>query len=523
MFRKKAESIINGKYQRSDINYSNMEIKELLHELQVFQIELEMQNDELKLSHDYLEIERTKFSGLYDLAPIGYFILDNFGVIEDVNQTGLNMLETPKTDILGKRFQDYVVRGENDVFYSFIRKMRNFNTKHDCQLKISSDTGKIYYVQLEGNGILNKVTGEIQFYIAVIDITKRRQAEQHLQESNERLKMILEATATGTWEIDLKNKHIFLDENSYAIYGFKPWEFDGKYKTFFQLIHPADRENFRSTLINSVKERRDLDTEFRVILEHNGLRHIAVRGHIIDQHTNITRLAGIIIDVTEKKKLQEEADILRSDHNKSIMYAALQAQEKERKRISETLHDSVAQLLYGIRLNLQNYNRTNPLTAQFNNINSLLDQAINETRNISFELAPSILKDFGLIESVNEMARRLTTDNFSIDVKTHGLKVRLNPDLEISCFRIIQELINNCIKHSNACKACIKINIMKELIILTVSDNGTGFNIKNSDYLTQGSGLLSIKNRISLFNGNLEIKEAKDKGIVVEVTLRTEN
>ncbi|MDF2431509.1 MAG: hypothetical protein JWP44_1140, partial [Mucilaginibacter sp.] len=206
-----------------------------------------------------------------------------------------------------------------------------------------------------------------------------------------------------------------------------------------------------------------------------------------------------------------------------IMSAALQAQEKERKRISEALHDSVAQLLYGIRLNLQNYNRTAPLTESFNNINSLLDQAINETRNISFELAPSILNDFGLIESVNEMARRLTTDNFSIEVKTQGLKTRLKPDLEISSFRIIQELVNNCIKHSNATKACIKINIAKESIILTVSDNGTGFNVKNSDYLMQGSGLLSIKNRVGLFNGSLEIKEGKDNGIIVEVMLRTEN
>ncbi|MDF2433812.1 MAG: hypothetical protein JWP44_3443, partial [Mucilaginibacter sp.] len=313
-FRKQAESIINGKYQGAESRYGNMEIKELLHELQVFQIELEMQNEELKKSHDYLEIERTKFSSLYDLAPIGYFILNNFGVIEDVNQTGINMLEMQKTDILGKRFQDYLVRGETDIFYGFIRKTRNFNIKHTCQLKLISVTRKIYYVQLEGNGILNQVTGEIQFYIAVIDITTRRQAEQHLQENNERLKMILEATATGTWEIDLKNQHIFLDENSYAIYGFKPWEFDGRYETFFKLIHPEDRENFRNTLIKSVKDRKDLDTEFRVILEHNGLRHIAVRGHIIDPHTTITRLAGIIIDITEKKKLQEEADILRLNH-----------------------------------------------------------------------------------------------------------------------------------------------------------------------------------------------------------------
>jgi signal transduction histidine kinase len=153
------------------------------------------------------------------------------------------------------------------------------------------------------------------------------------------------------------------------------------------------------------------------------------------------------------------------------------------------------------------------------NISELLNQAITEIRNISFELAPSLLKDFGLTESVREMAKRLKVENFVIIVKTHGAKVRYKPDLEISAFRIIQELISNSIKHGMATQTTVKISYQNHTLILTVSDNGKGFNTKSMDYLAKGSGLLSIRNRVSLFNGTCDIRSAVGNGTNVVVSL----
>jgi PAS domain S-box-containing protein len=432
MFRKKAEDLIK-RNQITSGKFMGMEMEELLHELQVFQIELEMQNDELRQSYNDLELEKTKFSGLYDLAPVGYLILNKFGAVTEINITGLNQMETERKEILGRRFQDYVSKDQSGDFYNMIRKMRAYNTKHNCQLTITSGKGNPYYAQLEGSGILNPLTSELEFYIAVIDITRRRQAEQRLIESNERLRMTLEASATGTWEIDLKKQHVYFDDNSYAILGIESWKFDGKYETFFKLVHPEDRDSFRTQLFLAVKEEKDLDTEFRLLLNLTGLRFVAVRGHMVRQDADVLRFVGIIIDITEKKKLLQEADDLRLNYQKSIVTAGLQAQEKERKRISDALHDSVAQMLYGIRLNLQN-GSFDPMSEHIINVNQLLNQAISEIRNISFELAPSLLKDFGLIDS--------------------------------------------------------------------------------------GSGLLSIKNRVSLFNGSFDIKSSTDKGTMVNIMLK---
>src|SRR3954462_8188260 len=108
LFRDKAEALISKNKETHQSPNTHLEMEELLHELQVFQIELEMQNDELRISHDHLEAERAKFSGLYDLAPVGYFILNKIGEVEEANLTGLQMMGIIKSQIIGRRFQDYV-------------------------------------------------------------------------------------------------------------------------------------------------------------------------------------------------------------------------------------------------------------------------------------------------------------------------------------------------------------------------------------------------------------------------------
>jgi len=520
LFRKKAEAMINGDADAyRNFNAGEMDIRELLNELQIFRLQLEMQNEELVLSHERVEAERSKFAGLYDLAPVGYFILDRVGTITEVNNTVLDMLGVDRRALIGKRIQHYVDKSSADLFYRFIHKMRESKAKSDCQVMLVAGT-RSFYVHAAGADIRDRTTGDERFYIAVIDISERKTAEHHLHETNERLKMTLEATAMGTWEIDLKKQRIILGHHSYSILGLNQWEFDGQYDTFFRAVHPKHKERVKQTMIDAIKNRKDIDIEYPVLLGH-GTRYLSVRGQVMDVDAGVSRFVGIIMDITEKKQLEEEAENLKRNNQNSIITAGLQAQEKERKRISEALHDSVSQLLYGIKLNLQELSSPEAATGErLLNINMLLDQAINETRDISFQLAPSILHDFGLAESVKEMAKRMSTPGFCISVKTPDRSHRLKPELEISAFRIIQELVNNSIKHGRATETIVSINLLKDQIIITVKDNGEGFDMQDPGYLLRGSGLLSIKNRVSLLNGTFDIRSAAKKGTSVTIILK---
>src|SRR5690606_39186744 len=101
--------------------------------------------------------------------------------------------------------------------------------------------------------------------------------------------------------------------------------------------------------------------------------------------------AGIIMDVTERKRLAREAERLKVEQQRTVLSATLDAQEKERLKISRSLHDSVCQILYGIRLNLQSLGHYKKYKKDFENVDQLIDQAIRETREISYELTPSVL------------------------------------------------------------------------------------------------------------------------------------
>jgi signal transduction histidine kinase len=148
--------------------------------------------------------------------------------------------------------------------------------------------------------------------------------------------------------------------------------------------------------------------------------------------------------------------------------------------------------------------------------------AIQEIRNISFELAPSILADFGLPITIEELAKRLSTPQMKIKTKIIGFKERLGLPLETNIFRMIQELINNCMKHADANLITVEIRKGK-LIEIKLQDNGKGFNVKAQENHPSGSGLSSIKNRLSLYNGNMVISSNSTTGTTIKMSLDYKN
>jgi PAS domain S-box-containing protein len=519
ILRDEAEKMLRDRSSyNDDPTLAEGDIKRLFQELQVHQLELEMQNDELRKANEELEMQRIKFAGIYDLAPVGYFIIDRLGIIEEVNSKGLDLLQASKHLLLKSRFQSFIMPHDLDKFYQFQQNMLKTQVPQSCQVKVRTKTNGTFHAQLEGIAINNMMGVSTQCYIAMIDISERINAQQILATTKERLELALEASSAGTWEVDLKTNRFFLDDSSHAICGLDPNTFDGRYETFLRQIHPDDRSKVDEHFRYSMNNEREINIDFCVLKLQDEVAYVSARGHIIGDEKDARRLVGTIMDVTEKKLLEKETNELRLHQHRNITAAILQAQENERKRISGALHDSVSQLLYGIKLNLQQVDQQRIPETNFDNIKKLLDEAIKETRNISFELAPSILTDFGLSVTVKEMAKRLSTDILTIKVSI-DIEHRLKLPLEINIFRILQELLNNCIKHSDATSVHLGIKQENKLIHIRVKDNGKGFDTGNSEKLSEGSGLSSIRNRLSLFDGTIHIQSQPYRGTIVHITL----
>jgi PAS domain S-box-containing protein len=481
----------------------------LLGELQIAQLELEMQNDEISMAAQLLEVERAKFEGFFNLAPIGYFILDHLGQVREANQVGLKLLNVSKQKLQGQRLQSFIVPTYFELFYSFLHSLQPNGNKNSAMIKLSTTEGREVYTRMEGIALDDSFTGKLQYYVTVLDITESRIAEQELKDTTQRLELTLKASGIGTWSVNMDTNRLFLDQYSLSLLGINPWEFSGSINDFFDLVHAEDQHVVRQTLLSAYNNVNNIELEFRIVTK-NAVKNISVKGHQVEITDANTHIAGILIDVTKKKQIEEAQQELKNEKQKLIFAATFDAQEKERERISSALHDSVCQLLYGIRLNLQNIQLKQQTKSDFKSVNELITKAIKETREISYELIPSVLRDFGFIAGVGEIVQRFSNKQFQITTQISDSVNQLDKELQLSLFRMIQELLNNCIKHAKASKADIILCTANNEVTLVVSDNGKGFGPEKEIALASGSGLRSIKNRVFLLNGSFEIASGEN-------------
>ncbi|RDC63195.1 CheR family methyltransferase [Adhaeribacter pallidiroseus] len=218
-----------------------------------------------------------------------------------------------------------------------------------------------------------------------------------------------------------------------------------------------------------------------------------------------------IHDITERKRLEDERINLRLHQQKAVLNAILETQETERKRISESLHNGLGQLLYATKLKIADLQLESAHNKELKRVvDDLLDDAIKETRQLSFELMPSILRDFGLEAALGEICKRVSSSKLQVQCEVIGLKERLDDVLETALFRISQELLNNILKHAQATEANIQVVKQKSKLVLRVEDNGEGFEVQKVGL--GGLGLSSIRNRLVLVDGSMNIDSEPGQG-----------
>lgn len=505
----------SGKHLRQV--FAEQDIADLINELQVYQHELEIQNDELKLSYVHVGAEKDKFAGLYDQAPVGYFILDEQGNIENVNQTGEDLLLLDGQRVSLISFREFISPEDLPAFDQFLQKVQESYRTQNLEIKLRLKDNKVLHTRIQGAAIQEPVKRSMHYYITVIDISESREAQELLKETKERLEMTLNASLTGIWSVELGSNRIEFDNFIYQIMEIAPSEFNGNLKEFFQLVHPDDQKEVRRDFTKGLSRGEKIGLEFRIINREGKIKDIAAKGQMIKVSEERQYFSGIIMDISDRKKLEREAENFKALQQRAVLLATLDAQEKERVKISGALHDSVCQLLYGIRINLQGLPFYKDNAEAFKNVNQLLDQAIRETRTISYELRPSVLNDFGFTAGINEMAKRLTTPQFAVKATVSAGADKLSSTIQLHAFRIIQELVNNCIKHAQATRAEIVVCTEQDSVQLSVTDNGKGFKDDLKESLVKGSGLRAIKNQLYFLKGELDFKITK-RGTTVSVS-----
>lgn len=168
ILRRRAEEHLKEKQKKVDISVEKADSKKLLHELQVHQIELEMQNEELQLVYETAEKALKKYTMLYDFSPMGYFTLDSDGTICDLNFTGAEMLGDKRFSLENKNFKVFISTGSKSVFDKFFTKVYKSNAKESCKAILSYDDKTLCLVYIEGI-----VTGDDRkCLLSIVDISE---------------------------------------------------------------------------------------------------------------------------------------------------------------------------------------------------------------------------------------------------------------------------------------------------------------------------------------------------------------
>lgn len=202
----------------------------------------------------------------------------------------------------------------------------------------------------------------------------------------------------------------------------------------------------------------------------------------------------------------------------------IRSQEEERKRIAGELHDSLGQELLIIKnramLGLENNSGSNTILEHLNEISLLASQAIGEVRQITYNLRPFQLDRVGLTKALESLVTRLeTSSEIKFKMFVDNIDNLFPKDYEINIYRIVQEGINNIIKHSKATSAVLMISKEENEVCITVEDNGQGFLVNKNQVENTGFGLTGINERVHIFGGSVEIVSTQGKGTILKIIL----
>jgi PAS domain S-box-containing protein len=342
---------------------------------------------------------------------------------------------------------------------------------------------------------------------------QHKNAEQRLRESEARLGLAAQSANAGLWTLNPRTGELWATEKTIELLGLPP---GGRInlEIFLRAVKPADRPATRAIIEQALRSGEESTIEYRITGRDGAVHWLLARGrrHPVQQDL----LLGLVSDITETKRLQRE----RAEFAARL----LNAQETESARIARELHDDLGQALalFAVQLHktsLLVQSQAPGAEAPLHELRSRITQIAQRVSTLSHQLHSSELDLLGLVAAAKALCRDLA--------QQHGVKIDfvspalppLSRDVEICLFRVLQEALNNFLKHSQGTHARVELKRSRNTVRLGISDNGVGFDRKPSA-ARPGLGLISMQERMRIVNGTLVVKSEPGQGTRIEASAR---
>lgn len=429
---------------------------------------------------------------------------------EIARMSPLDFFAGPEKALLASRIGEVFERGASSVEADFLAK---------------DGTRTPYFF----TGVRVELDGEVCLLGVGIDVSRRREAEESFRESERRLRLALEAAATGIFDWDVPRNHITWSRRHEELWGFAPGEFGGTYEAFAERVHPDDLPDIDAEVERCIRERAPFAYGFRVVWPDGSTRWVAARGEFtFDAEGRVQRMRGVVTDETGRR----EADERLREHTAALRSLAERLQvvrDEEGRRIARELHDELGQSLTGLRIDLAWIDRHlaaagpgSPIAELRQRVAAMtgqLDETVRTVRRISSELRPMILDDLGLPAAIEwhlQEFQKRTGIRCALALPPDDLAIA--PDRATAMFRILTESLTNVVRHAGASRVDVALSIEGDSLRLDVSDDGRGMPEHTVAGGRRSLGILGMEERALALGGTIAFESRPGGG--TRVTLR---
>ncbi len=536
--------------------------KRMLQELQIHQIELELQNEELKLTKAEVDAGLEKYTDLYDFAPVGYFTLTHDGTIQQVNLTGTSMVGVQRSRLLGQRFVALIDPKHRRDFNAFLAKVFIDDARQSGDFELTRPDQPTLIVNIAAKCQIN---GK-ECHTVVVDITDRKKVEDILRRNEALFAALLNQAPIGVYVVDDQLRMVQVNPRAEPLFSKIEPLLGRSFAEIIRTIWPkrvADdaEKRFRHTLktgepyqsLEFVERRKDTHVKEayewqiqRVTLPSGDHRVVCFFNDITERkRAEETQRRVEVLAASNAKLKQEiirrqavETALTKSEQQAQALlkqsrllqkklressHQNLLALENQRKEISHELHDKISQVLIGINVRLAVFTRTAGVDSEaMAPVRELVEESVRIVHDYARELRPAMLDQLGLIPTlstyINEIPRRKGRQilfTASPDVEA------LDNDKRTVLYRVAQEALVNVTKHAQARNVNVTLRHARGGVCLEITDDGKAFDVDllASPQWSQRLGLTGMRERVEMVNGVFSIVSTPGKGTTIRAVI----
>ena len=506
------------------------DVQQLVHELQVHQIELEMQNDELRRTQVELEVARDRYADIYDFSPAGHLLLDREGTIVEANLRAGLLLGINRKDLIEQPLSRFVASEDQDRLHRHCQEVLKTGTRQTCEVRVQKEAGAVCCLYLESL-VVHEDPGRITHWrTSLLDISDHKRAEQELDTQRAQLEAIIGSAMDAIITVDEQERVRLFNRAAESMFGCRAADAIGQ---------PLDRfipERFRAAHHDHMSRFARGGISSRAMQRTGTLYGLRSNGEEFPIEASISRVpvAGktlftvILRDVTERvlagRALEEHIVQLREKQEEleTLTGKLIEAQEQERKRIARELHDDFNQQLAALAVELETLERSaighlpEPIPRQFAGVRAGIGRISDDLHDLAYNLHPSLLDHVGLEAAMRDHVAEFTKrTGLPATFTPREVPKALSPEVKTNLFRVLQESLQNVSKHAQASHVTVRLSGSSKGVGVSVRDNGKGFDLENKDARVKGLGLTSMQERARLLGGFLRIHSLPAEGTKV--------